>query len=50
MYTQGVKPAKAVSAAAQNVTSTISSYNSRLGQGRASPGVGSGPREGRRGH
>jgi sn-glycerol 3-phosphate transport system substrate-binding protein len=31
MYTQGVSPAAAVKAAAQNVNSTISSYNSRLG-------------------
>ena len=31
MYTQGVKPAAAVKSAAQNVNSTISSYNSRLG-------------------
>jgi hypothetical protein len=31
MYTQGVKPAKAVSSASSNVTSTISNYNSRLG-------------------
>ena len=31
MYTQGVKPAKAVSTAEQNVNTTISDYNSRLG-------------------
>ena len=31
MYTQGVTPSKAVSSAAQNVNTTISSYNSRLG-------------------
>jgi ABC-type glycerol-3-phosphate transport system substrate-binding protein len=31
MYTQGVKPAAAVKAAAQNVNDSISSYNSRLG-------------------
>ena len=31
MYTQGVKPAAAVSAAEQSVNSTISNYNSRLG-------------------
>ncbi len=31
MYTQGVKPAKAVSAAEQSVNTTISDYNSRLG-------------------
>jgi len=30
MYTQGVKPAAAVNAAAQSVNSSISSYNSRL--------------------
>jgi sn-glycerol 3-phosphate transport system substrate-binding protein len=30
MYTQGVKPAAAVKAAAQSVNNTISSYNSRL--------------------
>jgi sn-glycerol 3-phosphate transport system substrate-binding protein len=31
MYTQGVKPAAAVKAAAQNVNASMSSYNSRLG-------------------
>jgi sn-glycerol 3-phosphate transport system substrate-binding protein len=31
MYTGGVKPAAAVKAASQNVTTTISAYNSRLG-------------------
>ena len=31
MYTQGVSPSEAVKAAQQNVNSTISSYNSRLG-------------------
>jgi sn-glycerol 3-phosphate transport system substrate-binding protein len=31
MFTQGVAPAKAVSSAEQNVNSTISNYNSRLG-------------------
>jgi sn-glycerol 3-phosphate transport system substrate-binding protein len=31
MYTQGVKPAAAIKAAEQNVNSTISDYNSRLG-------------------
>jgi hypothetical protein len=31
MYTQGVKPSAAVKSAATNVTSTISTYNSRLG-------------------
>jgi hypothetical protein len=31
MYTQGVRPATAVKSAAQNVNSTISDYNSRLG-------------------
>ncbi len=31
MYTQGVKPDAAVKAAAQNVNSSMSSYNSRLG-------------------
>jgi sn-glycerol 3-phosphate transport system substrate-binding protein len=31
MYTQGVKPAAAIKAAEQNVNSTISEYNSRLG-------------------
>jgi hypothetical protein len=31
MYTQGVQPAKAVSSADQNVNTTISNYNSRLG-------------------
>jgi sn-glycerol 3-phosphate transport system substrate-binding protein len=31
MYTQGVKPAKAVSTAEQNVNTTISDYNGRLG-------------------
>jgi sn-glycerol 3-phosphate transport system substrate-binding protein len=31
MFTQGVSPAKAVSSAEQNVNSTLSSYNSRLG-------------------
>jgi sn-glycerol 3-phosphate transport system substrate-binding protein len=31
MYTQGVRPASAVKTAESNVTSTISSYNSRLG-------------------
>jgi ABC-type glycerol-3-phosphate transport system substrate-binding protein len=31
MYTGGVKPAAAVKSASQNVTSTISEYNSRLG-------------------
>src|SRR6516165_3479409 len=31
MYTQGVRPASAVRTAESNVTSTISSYNSRLG-------------------
>src|SRR5580704_6472904 len=31
MYTQGVRPSAAVKSAAQNVNSTISSYNSRLG-------------------
>jgi len=31
MYTQGVRPAAAVKSAAQNVNTTISNYNSRLG-------------------
>jgi sn-glycerol 3-phosphate transport system substrate-binding protein len=31
MFTQGVSPAKAVSTAAQNVNTTLSGYNSRLG-------------------
>ncbi len=31
MFTQGVKPAKAVSSASSNVNTTISNYNSRLG-------------------
>ena len=37
MYTQGVSPATAVKSAAQNVNSTISSYNSRLGRRSAAP-------------
>ena len=33
MFNNGVSPSKAVSTAEQNVNSTISDYNSRLGVG-----------------
>ena len=39
MYTQGVSPAAAVKAAAQNVNSSISSYNSRLSSSRPSGSI-----------